>query len=94
MGGCVGKDWGKAPVRVGPLLDPPVFVYGNVREDVARIRLVYADGDEQQIEPGAYGYVLYVIPPEHRNEATRFVEVVGLDQQGGVIDRQRFPSRP
>ena len=91
-GSCIGKDWRLAPLRVGWLPDPPIFLYGRAREDIERITLRYADGDEQQIEPGRYGYVLFVIPEQHRTETGRLVELAGLDSHGEVVARERAVS--
>ncbi len=93
VGSCIGKDWREAPVRLGLLPDPAVFVYGRVRDEVKRITLRYADGDEQRIEPERDGYVLFVIPPEHRTQARRLVEFWGLAFDGKVVARQRLPDR-
>lgn len=87
---CIGKDWRQAPLRLGLLPDPALFVYGRVRDDVKRITLRYADGDEQQIEPERDGYALVVMPPEHRSDAARLIELVGLNAEGDVV--ARLPS--
>jgi hypothetical protein len=94
MGGCIGKEWRNAPLRVGFMPEPPLFVYGRVRDEVKRITVRYADGDELQIEPERYGYVLFAIPPAHRHEGSRVVEFVGHDAQGQVVARQRLAGRP
>ena len=65
-----------------------MFVYGRVRGEVARITLRYADGDEQHVEPGRYGYVLFVVPPEHRSASRRLVEFAARDAQGRLVSRQ------
>jgi hypothetical protein len=86
-GSCVGPDWANAPLRVGWSENPPLFVYGRAREDIRTITLRYADGDSEQIEPGQYGYVLYTIPPEHRDKAHELVELIGRGADGEVVAR-------
>ena len=86
-GSCVGADWRVAPLRVGPQGNPPLFLSGRARSDIAHIRLRYADGDTEGIEPGQFGYVLQALPAEHRAAGSELVELVGLDERGEVVDR-------
>lgn len=85
MGSCTGRDWDVAPLRVSPLLNPPVFVVGRAREDIHRIVLRYRDGDEQTIAPERYGYVLFTIPAEHREEGHELRSLEGLDARGTSV---------
>ena len=84
---CVPKEWREAPLRLGI---GPVFVYGRARSDITRITLRYADGSEQQLRPGPRGYLLFVVPPAHRERTSRLNEVIGRDREGNVISRQRL----
>jgi hypothetical protein len=86
-GSCVGPDWTTAPLRVGWHGNPPLFVYGRARDDIKRITLRYADGQTQQIEPGRYGYVLYTIPPAHREEGHELIGMIGRGADGEVVAR-------
>jgi hypothetical protein len=61
-GSCVPKDWTFAPMRLGWLPDPAVFLFGRVRDDIRRITLRYADGATSEVVPGARGYLLSLIP--------------------------------
>jgi hypothetical protein len=92
MGGCVGKEWREAPLRIGFIPEPPLFLYGQVRDEIKRITVRYADGEELKIEPERYGYVLVTIPPERREEGSRVVEFIGYDAQGRVVARERLPA--
>ena len=86
-GSCVGRDWTEAPLRVGSEFRPAVYISGRAREDIRTITLRYADGDEQEIEPGADGYVLSAIPAAHREPSHELVELVGHAADGRVVAR-------
>ena len=84
-GACIGADWSTAPLRVGWSENPPLFVYGRAREDIQTITLRYADGETEQFEPGRYGYVLYTIPPAHRERGHELIELIGRGADGKVV---------
>jgi hypothetical protein len=90
VGACVTKDWTFAPLRVSTLADPAVFVYGRARSDIRHLELRYADRTTREITPGERGYVLNVIPKEHREEGHQLVEIVGRGADGRVIARLHF----
>jgi hypothetical protein len=88
---CIPKEWARAPLRVGTLGQPPVFVYGRARSDIERIELRYRDGSKHTIVPGQDGYVLETIPTGA--STSRIKELVGLDADGKVVSRQRYDAR-
>jgi hypothetical protein len=92
-GACVGKTWSYAPLRLGAIPDPPVFVYGRVRGDVGRLTLRYADGASDEIVPGDRGYVLTAVPEKHRSEGQQLVQIVGRSVEGQVIAELHFGRR-
>jgi hypothetical protein len=92
-GACIGRTWSFAPLRLGTVPEPPVFVYGRVRSDVRRLTLRYADGTSDDLVPGARGYVLSVVPEKQRREGHELVAIVGRGAEGQVIDELRFTQR-
>ena len=92
-GACVGKTWSYAPLRLGAIPDPPVFVYGRVRNDVQRLTLRYADGDSEDVGPGDGGYVLVTVPETHRSNGHQLIEIVGRGDQGQLIGQLRLAPR-
>jgi hypothetical protein len=93
MGGCISKEWSYAPLRVGLIPEPPLFLYGRVRDEIKRIGVRYADGTELAIEPERYGYVLVTVPADFR-ERGRPTDFVGYDAHGRVVARERLHERP
>jgi hypothetical protein len=89
-GGCTPRDWKIAPVRVSPIPDPAVFIFGRVRGDIRRLGLKYADGRTDQISVREDGYVLEVIPEKQRTQGHELVEIVGRTIDGRVVDREHF----
>jgi hypothetical protein len=89
-GSCTPKEWTVAPVQVGAIPDPAVFVYGRVRDDVDELVLRFADGTTTSIEPGKRGYVLEALPERQRTTGHELVEIVGRGAGGRVVARQRL----
>jgi hypothetical protein len=87
---CIPKEWTQAPLRVGTLGSPPVFVYGRARSDITRIELRYRDGSTHAIVPGQEGYVLETVPAG--GSASPIKELVGLASDGKVVSRQRYDA--
>jgi hypothetical protein len=92
-GSCIGAKWTFAPLRVGPIPDPPVFVYGRVRDDIKTLTLRYADGRSDELTPREQGYVLSVIPERQRQAGHRLVEIIGRGGDGHVVAREAFTPR-
>jgi hypothetical protein len=92
-GTCVAKTWSYAPLRLGTIPDPAVFVYGRVRGDIRRLTLRYADGTSGGVVPGDHGYVLSVVPENQRREGHQLVEIVGYGAGGQVIAELHFGRR-
>ena len=92
-GACIGKTWSYAPLRLGTIPDPPVFVYGRVRSDVRRLTLRYADGSSDEVEPRHRGYILLAVPETHRNANDQLVEIVGRSANDEIIGRLRLSPR-
>lgn len=89
-GSCVPKEWVDAPIRLGTLPDPAVFLYGRVRSDIERLELSFADGKTSEITPSERGYVLTVLPREQRRAGRELVEVVGRGAGGEIVARRRL----
>jgi hypothetical protein len=92
-GACVGTTWTYAPLRLGTVPDPPVFVYGRVRGDVQRLTLRYADGGTSEVSPRDGGYVLIALPANRRSSEHQLVEVIGRNADGRVIARMQLQPR-
>jgi hypothetical protein len=92
-GACVGTSWTYAPLRLGTVPDPPVFLYGRVRGDVGRLTLRYADGGTSDVSPRDGGYVLIALPANHRSSDYQLVEIIGRDIHGRVIARIHLQPR-
>jgi hypothetical protein len=92
-GACVGTSWTYAPLRLGTVPDPPVFLYGRVRGDVGRLTLRYADGATSDVSPRDGGYVLIALPVNHRSSDHQLVEIIGRDIHGRVIARIHLQPR-
>ena len=52
---CTPKDWTEAPLRVGTVGEPPLFVYGRARSDITRARAALRRRLEADIHPRARG---------------------------------------
>ena len=61
---CTEPDWKRYPVMLNTYGNPGEFVMGQVRRDLVRIEIGYADGTTTTVAP-TRGYVLYEIPAEH-----------------------------
>jgi len=90
---CIGPQWTVAPLRVAPIPDPAVFLYGRAREDIRTLTLRYADGEQGELSPGKYGYVLALIPEDHRRPGHQLVALVGRGGDGHIIAREDFGRR-
>lgn len=89
--GCYSNRWR------GPRLQLAVhgrgwFISGRVHPDIARIRIVYADGATSTMTPRD-GYLLYAIPAAHTRDGHRVVAMVGLSRQGQRVARQDLRTR-
>jgi hypothetical protein len=70
-----------------------VFVFGQVRDRVARVRLQFDDGDSIVAHPHA-GVFVFAVPVAHLRTARQHALVIGFDRHGhrlrrdGVVFRQ------
>lgn len=65
------------------------FVYGRVSARVASLELRYRDGDVTTVRP-VEGYVLAAVPARHARDGHRVTTIVGRDEHGKEVGRQRF----
>ena len=89
---CRVSEWTGPPVQVTSSFDR--FVVGRVRDDVATVRVRFADGSATDLEP-TRGYVLYALPAERLGDGQRPVAVEGLDRAGKKVGEMSLlpPSR-
>jgi hypothetical protein len=93
MEGCHSTTWQGPPVQLETSSFPVIFIDGRVRNDVARVRIVFADGSTTTIAP-TRGYVLAVLDRAHQTFARRPVRFVGLGDSGAVLGTQKLPRPP
>jgi hypothetical protein len=93
MEGCSGRAWRGSPLRLSTEPFPPIFVEGQVRHDVAAVRVEYADHTASTIRP-VRGYVLETVDREHRTTATRPLRFVALSASGAVLGVEKLPPAP
>ena len=84
---CHGTAWQGPAVQL-QAGNPPLFVSGRVRNDVATVRLVYSDGTTETLHPIAGGYVLAVVAPASRRKT--LVRIEGLGANGSVVGTERM----
>jgi hypothetical protein len=93
MVSCHGSAWTGPPVQVSSQFMPPRFVGGRVRGDVAAVRIRFADGTTETLQP-TRGYVLYAAPLDRLTKATGAIAAEGLDGDGRVVGRVSFEPPP
>jgi hypothetical protein len=91
--GCRGRAWSGGAVQLNTDSNPPLFVFGRVRRDVAVVRLRYADGSTSTLRP-TRGYVLQAIRPRHLEPGHELTRADGLAKTGRVVGRQSFARPP
>jgi hypothetical protein len=81
---CTEPDWRRYPVLLNTYGDPGEFVMGQVRPDLVRVEIGYADGTKTTVIP-TRGYVLYEIPAEHIVKGREAVTATGFDRDGKAV---------
>lgn len=66
------------------------LLVGPVGSDVARLRVTYQDGREDNV-PLKEGWALYEVVRADYAEGRRPAELIALDEQGDIVARQRLP---
>jgi hypothetical protein len=89
MTSCTEPDWGRYPVLLNTYGNPGEFVMGQVRPDLVRVEIGYADGTETTVVP-TRGYVLYEIPAEHIAKGREAVTATAFDRDGKAVPTWSF----
>jgi hypothetical protein len=68
---------------------------GQVRPDLTRVEIGYADGAKTSVTP-TRGYVLYEVPAEHIKLGKEAVTATGFDRDGKLVATWSFrpPKEP
>jgi hypothetical protein len=95
MTSCQEPDWSRYPVLLNTYGDPGEFVMGQVRPDLTRVEIGYADGAKTSVTP-TRGYVLYEVPAEHIKLGKEAVTATGFDRDGKLVATWSFrpPKEP
>lgn len=93
MEGCHSTTWQGPPVQLETSSFPVIFIDGRVRNDVARVRIVFADGSTTTIAP-TRGYILAALDHTHQSFARRPIRFIGLSSTGTALSTQKLPSPP
>lgn len=86
---CTEPDWKRYPVLLNTYGSPGEFVMGQVRPDLVRVEIGYADGATTSVTP-TRGYVLYEIPAEHIVKGKEAVTATGYDREGKRVATWSF----
>lgn len=89
MTSCAPPDWSRYPVLLNTYGDPGEFVMGQVRPDLVRVEIGFADGTTTTVVP-TRGYVLYAVPAEHIAEGKEAVTATGYDREGNAVPTWSF----
>jgi hypothetical protein len=89
MTSCTEPDWRRYPVLLNTYGDPGEFVMGQVRPDLTRIEIGYADGTKTTVQP-TRGYVLYEIPAEQIAKGKEALTATGFDGNGERVATWSF----
>lgn len=89
---CMERVWTGDALQLSSLSRPPVFVAGRVRQDVATVRVRFADGSTAKVTP-TRGYVLWAASAEQLAPGHEAVTAEGLDERGGVIGEVNLSPR-
>jgi hypothetical protein len=91
---CQGRTWRGPPLQLSAGWNPPLFVSGRVRSDIATVRLRFADGSMSTVRP-TRGYVLQAMPPGQLRPAHEVIAADGFARDGRKVGHQSFrPGRP
>jgi hypothetical protein len=90
---CQGRTWRGTPLQLSAGRNPPLFVSGRVRSDVASVRLRFADGSTSTLRP-TRGYVLQAMSPGHLKPGHEVIAADGFARDGRRVGHQSFrPQR-
>lgn len=89
MVACGRSGWSGPPLQLTSQSRPPRFVGGRVRDDVASVRLHFADASSETLRP-VRGYVLYAAPADRLSAERGVVAAQGLDAEGRVVGEMSF----
>lgn len=89
MTSCTAPDWKRYPVLLNTYGDPGEFVMGQVRPDLTRVEIGYADGRTTSVTP-TRGYVLYAVPAEHIARGKEALTATGYDRDGKRVATWSF----
>jgi hypothetical protein len=90
---CQGPTWRGTPLQLSAGRNPPLFVSGRVRSDVASVRLRFADGSTSTLRP-TRGYVLQAMSPGHLKPGHEVIAADGFARDGRRVGHQSFrPQR-
>ena len=82
-------DWRREPLQLNTYGTPGEFVMGQVRPDISRVEIRYADGARTQVEP-TRGYVLYGVPAAQIEPGKEPVSAAGFDRTGELVGTWSF----
>lgn len=92
-GGCVSPKFPATPLSLVPG-GKTVLVCCTVAEGVAKVELLFQDGDRITVEP-VDGFLLSPIPSEHNAKEKRLEAIVSRDASGREVGRAELkPAHP
>ena len=86
---CSSARWRGSPLQLTPMNNPPDFVAGGVRPDVAAVVARFADGTHATVAP-THGFVLYMVPRRHLAPGHQAIGVTGRTSAGATIGTESF----
>jgi hypothetical protein len=86
---CGAARWRGSPLQLTTMNDPPDFLAGGVRPDVAAVLVRFADGTRATVAP-TDGFVLYMVPRRHLASGHQVVGVTGRSSTGATVGTQSF----
>ena len=89
MTSCTEPDWKRYPVLLNTYGSPGEFVMGQVRPDLVRVEIGYADGATTTVTP-TRGYVLYAVPAEQIVPGKEALTATGIDRNGKRVATWSF----
>jgi hypothetical protein len=90
---CQGPTWRGTPLQLSADWNPPRFVSGRVRSDVATVRLRFADGSSSTLRP-TRGYLLQAMPSGHLKPGHEVIAADGYARDGRRVGRETFRRPP
>jgi hypothetical protein len=91
---CQGLTWRGPSLQLSAGWNPPLFVSGRVRNDVASVRLRFADGSTSTLRP-TRGYVLQAMAPGHLKPGHEVIAADGFARNGRRVGHESLrPGLP